>query len=301
MISWHQAERFVIPLQLMLAMFGMGATLGWDDFKNVLRHPSGVGIGVGLQWFVVPALAVATSAVLGLTPGWALGLLIVAVTPGGAFSNLLTYLARAHLALSVSVTLVATVASTVTAPLILRLLATAHLPANFSFPTTQILINVTIDLLLPMIAGMLVYRFANAQAPRISKISIWASMTLVVFLAILAMTKGQVKISEFGWKPPLIILGFAIVVHHVAIEISRRLGRYDDESVALAIEVSVRNGGVGLLLLRFFYPDQVEQAQILYSVLLYTGLQIWIPIPAILLHRFGKSPLFLRSKHVRPA
>lgn len=300
MISWAQAERYVIPVQLLLAMFGMGATLSWDDFKNVFKHPSGVGIGVGLQWLFVPLWALAFGKVLGLGPGWAMGLLIVSVTPGGAFSNLLTYLARAHLALSVSVTLVATVASTLTAPLILRVLAQSYVPASFSFPTSRILFEVTVYLLIPLVCGMLVYRFIQSRAALISKLAIWTSLALVIFLAVLAMTAGRVKIQQFGWAPPLYVIAFALTINLATIELCRLLRRYDDESVALSIEVSVRNGGVGLLLLRFFFPGQIEQSQMLYTVLLYTGLQVWVPVPAILLHRFGKSPLFLRARRPRP-
>jgi BASS family bile acid:Na+ symporter len=299
-ISWEQAERYVIPVQLLLAMFGMGATLSWEDFKNVFKHPSGVGIGVGLQWIFVPLLALAFGKLLTLSPGWAMGLLIVSVTPGGAFSNLLTYLARGHLALSVSVTAVATVASTVSAPLILSVLARSHLPAQFSFPTGRILFEVTAYLLVPLFAGMLVYRYVNARAALISKLSIWLSLSLVVFLAVLAMTAGRVKIQQFGWGPPAYVIAFAVLINLATIELCRLLRRYDDESVALSIEVSVRNGGVGLLLLRFFFPGQIEQAQMLYTVLLYTGLQVWVPVPAILLHRFGKSPLYFRARHTRP-
>lgn len=300
MISWAIAERYVIPLQLLLAMFGMGATLGWADFKNVFKAPAGVALGIGLQWLVVPALGLATGKLLGLSPGWAVGLLIVTVTPGGAFSNLLTYLARGHLALSVSVTLVATLASTVTAPFILRVLASAYLPPTFSFPTGRILFEVTSYLLAPLLAGMLVYRFAQRRAALVSKAAIWTSLSLVVLLAVLAMTRGKVRIEQFGWWPPLLVVGFALLIHHATLELCWLLRRYDDDSVALAIEVSVRNGGVGLLLLRFFFPGQIEQSQILYTVLLYTGLQVWVPVPAILRHRWDRSPLWGRKPRPRP-
>ncbi len=77
--------------------------------------------------------------------------------------------------------------------------------------------------------------------------------------------------------------------------------RYDDETMALAIEVSVRNGGVGLLLLQFFFTDQPAlQGQALYTILFYTGIQIFVPIPAILRHRAKLSPLWFRSARKRP-
>ena len=293
-ITWKAVEGVLIPLQLLLAMFGMGATLGVGEFNKVVRHPSGVSIGLGLQWVVVPLLGQLLILVFGLGPGWAAGVILVTVTPGGAFSNLLTYLARGHLALSIAVTAVATFASTITAPLLLRLLARGFLPQQFEFPTGRILLEVTLYLLLPLVAGMGVFHLVNRHAKTVSKVAIWVSMTLVLIIAAGALGAGRIKIAEYGWQPPLTILLFAVVIHFMALEVCHLLGRTDDESVALAIEVSVRNGGVGLLLMQFFFPGQEAQSHALYTILFYTGLQLWIPIPAMVRHRLGRSPLLLR-------
>ena len=293
-ISWIQVERVLIPLQLLLAMLGMGATLSVHEFKNVLRHPAGVSIGLGLQWLAVPLWGQALIWGFDLSPGWAAGIILVTVTPGGAFSNLLTYLGRGHLALSIAVTAVATVASTLTAPLLLRTLAGSFLPPEFTFPTERILLEVSAYLLAPLFCGMFVYSYLSRQAKTISRIAIWASMTLVLIIAAGALLAGRIKLADHGWGPPLWTLLFAVGIHFAALEVCRLLKRTDDESLALAIEVSVRNGGVGLLLLQFFFKGLPEQSQALYTILFYTGLQVWIPIPAMLLHRAGRSPLLFR-------
>ena len=294
-ITWADAERVLIPVQLLLAMLGMGATLSLREFRNVVRHPTGVSLGLGLQWLAVPLWGQLLIWAFSLSPGWAAGIILVTVTPGGAFSNLLTYLGRGHLALSISVTAVATVASTFTAPLLLRLLASSFLPEAFSFPTGRILLEVTLYLLIPLFAGIAIYTYLRQYAKTISKAAIWASMTLVLIIAAGALTAGRIKVAAHGWGPPLWTALFAVGIHFASLEVCRLLGRTDDESVALAVEVSVRNGGVGLLLMQFFFPGQVEQDQALYTILFYTGLQIWIPLPAILLHRWGRSPLLLRK------
>ncbi len=293
-LSWTEAERVLIPLQLLLAMFGMGATLSVHEFKNVIRHPAGVSIGLGLQWLAVPLWGQLLIWGFDLSPGWAAGIILVCVTPGGAFSNLLTYLGRGHLALSIAVTAVATVASTIMAPLLLRLYAGSFLPDSFVFPTERILLEVSAYLLAPLFGGMAVYSYLSRQAKTISKAAIWTSMTLVLIIAAGALTAGRIKIAAHGWGPPMWTLLFAVGIHFAALEVCRLLRRTDDESLALAVEVSVRNGGVGLLLMQFFFPGQPEQGQALYTILFYTGLQVWIPVPAILLHRRGRSPLLLR-------
>jgi BASS family bile acid:Na+ symporter len=281
-------------------MLGMGATLSIKEFVAVVLHPTGVGIGVGLQWVVVPLLALLAGQALGLSPGWAVGLILVSVTPGGAFSNLLTYLGRGHLALSISVTLVATLASIVSAPLLLGLLASAHLPERFAFPTGRILLEVGAYLLLPLAVGMLVHHSLPRHAAAISKAAIWTSLALVLVIAGIALTGGRLQVGTYGWRPPLWILLFALAIHLGAAELSRLLRRFDDETLALSIEVSVRNGGVGLLLLRFFFQGQEEQMHALYTILFYTGLQVWVPVPAMLRPRAGRSPLWLRAPRRRP-
>lgn len=294
-MTWLQAEGLLIPVQLLLAMFGMGATLGLREFWGVLRQPSGVAIGVGLQWLAVPLLALLWGWLFRLSPGWAVGLILVAVTPGGAFSNLMTYLGRGHLALSISVTLVATLTCVVTAPILLRLLVAGQMPVGFQFPVGRVIQEVSLYLLGPLAAGMLVYRYLPRPAPVISKAAIWVSMTLVLIIAAGALTTGRIQVLAHGWRPPLTILLFALVNHLLAAEVCHLLRRPDTETLALAIEVSVRNGGVGLLLLQFFFPGQVEQGQALYTILFYTGLQVWVPLPALIRHRLGRSPLLFRA------
>ena len=95
-------EAYFVPIQLALAMLGMGATLTVQDFIDVVRDPRGLALGWALQLVFVPLAAFAFVELLELEPGWAVGLCLVAVVPGGTFSNLLTFLGRGNLALSIS-------------------------------------------------------------------------------------------------------------------------------------------------------------------------------------------------------
>src|SRR5688500_3596604 len=102
-----------------MAMMGMGATLRVQDFALIARDPTGLLIGLGVQLIWVPALATAFIAGFDLSPGWAVGLLMVAAAPGGAQSNLLTYLARGSTALSIALTTVSSFLCIVTIPALL--------------------------------------------------------------------------------------------------------------------------------------------------------------------------------------
>ncbi len=102
------AETVLIPLQLLLAMLGMGATLALGDFALIFRRPKGLALGLFLQLVFVPLSAIALIEVFELGPGWAVGFMLIAACPGGTISNLLTYLGKGSVPLSIAVTTTST-------------------------------------------------------------------------------------------------------------------------------------------------------------------------------------------------
>ncbi|MEZ4231017.1 MAG: bile acid:sodium symporter family protein [Polyangiaceae bacterium] len=294
-------EAYFVPVQLLLAMFGMGATLSVRDFERIVRNPGGLAVGLAVQVVLVPLLAVAFSHVLGLEPGWAVGLILVSVVPGGAFSNLLTYFGRGNVPLSISVTTVTTLGCLLTIPFVLHLTAAEHLPPDFVFPTGQIVRDISSFLLLPLALGMVSYRFLPQHAELLSRWSIRLSMTFVVLITISALGSGRIKVAEYGLGPPATILAFALLLMFAIPHLTRLLGRYDDESAAISIEVTLRNIGIGLLLVRFFFPGQPENGHVLYSCLFFAGLSTPLSLPAMLRHRRGKSPALGRAPFIRPS
>ncbi|MDY0001596.1 MAG: bile acid:sodium symporter family protein [Polyangia bacterium] len=305
---YAQLEPLIIKIQLITAMFGMGCVMGLADFLKIVRHPSGVALGVGTQWLVVPFIGQAFVWAFDLGPGWAIGLLILTAIPGGAFSNLLTFLARGHTPLSIAITLVSTLCCIFSAPILLKIFAGSHVPADFHFPVGRVIYEVLLYLVVPLGLGMLVCHFIPGRSPLVSKVAIWASMGFVSLLAVGALGTGKIQVAQYGWTPPLMLLLFGLVIHLASMEFFHAVGRTDDEVVAIGIEVSVRNGGVGLLLAGFFFIDPAtgkhlpEYYKIIYTILFYVGVQIIIPLPILFRHRFGRSPLpFRRPRRPPPA
>ena len=282
-------------------MLGMGATMTPRDFVTVVRDPLGLLIGVVLQIAVVPLVAVTFVKLLGLPSGWAVGLVLVSVVPGGAFSNLLTYLGRGNAALSISITAITTVGCIVTIPLVLRVAVSAALPEGFSLPALGIIREIGLFLLLPLLVGMFVHRVFERAAPSVSRWSIRLSVALIIIIAIGSTTSGRIRIGEYGLTPPLLIAGFGLAIAVLIPHLCRLLRRYDDDTVAIGIEVTVRNVGVGLLMITFFFPGTPEQGHVLYSLLFYAGISPLFSLPLVLLHRYGKSPVLLRSRAQRPS
>ncbi len=294
------AEAYLVPLQLVVVMIAMGATLSVRDFAQVFKQPSGLFLGLGLQLVLAPALAVTMVKALDLSPGWALGLLLLAAVPGGAASNLFTYLARGNVPLSVAVTLTTTLICMVTIPLQLAFLAGSMLPGEIPVPTARIIIDILRYLLGPLIGGMLLFRYTPRAAPVISRWFVRLSITLLVTVGVAATGSGRMKIDEYGWKPPVIIALFGFLLAFITPHLCRLLKRYDDDTAALTVEVSVRNGSIALLLVPFFFVGQPEQGELLYSVLFYAGISGVLIVPTLILQRTGRAPAFLLSRNVRP-
>jgi BASS family bile acid:Na+ symporter len=290
-------ETYLVPAQLALAMLGMGATLRLTDFAGIVRDPVGLLLGLLLQVVAVPLLALGFASAFDLGPGWAVGLLLVSVVPGGAFSNLLTFLGRGNTPLSISMTVAATLGCIATVPFILGLTAESYLPASFSFPTARIVRDIFAYLMIPLAGGMVLLRLRQPLSEVVSRWSIRLSLLLIIAITISALGSGRIKVLEYGIVPPALILLFGLVLATVIPLACRAAGRYDEDTVALGIEVTVRNIGVALLLVRFFFPDTPENGHVLYSCLFYAGISGWLAVPMLLLHRWGKSPIwFLPAK-----
>lgn len=294
-------EEYFIPAHLVLAMLGMGATLTVQDFINVLRDAKGLIIGLGLQLVIVPLLAMALIQGFGLSPGWAVGLMLVAVAPGGSFSNLLTYSGKGNTALSVSLTAVSNVLCILTIPLLLHLLVAEHMPTDFQVPTVPIIKEILAYLIIPLLLGMVVRRLNSRAAVSFSRWVILGSIVLLAAIIVSSLGSGRIRVAEYGWGPPLRLTLFGFMLALLSATVCRGLGRYDDDTVALTSEVVVRNISVALLFVKFFFPGEPAQGHVLYSCLFYAGASFFFGIPVAAGNRLGRGPLWPLRSRKRPS
>ena len=301
MFGWYAAaEPYLIPAQLVMVMAGMGATLKLADFAGVVRSPGSLAVALGLHWLLVPLAAALLARGLGLSAGWTVGLLLISVAPPAAFSNLLTFIGRGNLALSVSTTALATLGSIVTVPVLLRWLGAAELPLTLVLPVRRIVLEIVLYVLAPLAAGMLARRALGGRAARIAQVLVGGGLVLVVVLTVGALGSGRIDVAAYGWGPPLRIVLFGVAMALMTPQVCRLLGRYDDDTLTLAVQVSMRNMGVALLMARFFFTGRPEQGQVFYSCLFYAGTAVWFALPGVIARRLGRS-LVVGPPRPRPA
>ncbi|MFT5838381.1 MAG: BASS family bile acid:Na+ symporter [Flavobacteriales bacterium] len=287
-------EYWLAAFQLFFAMLGMGATLTVGDFKDVMREPKAVTFGTMIQLVLVPLAAFAFISLAGFTAGVAVGVALIASIPGGTTSNIFTYMARGNIPLSISITGLTTLACLISTPLILGLLVTQYLPADFVMPVGQIINDIAFTLLLPLVIGMLILRRFPKHAGWISKWSIRASLFGILLIVVGSMSAGRLDMNAFGGQNLMLVCGFIVTLALASWVASRLLRLSKEDSTAIEMEVIVRNVNLGLLIKASMFPATADSAtsvgdMVLFTLLLYGALQMLVAALVIFMRRRGST------------
>ncbi len=294
--DWYLEHEFAFAAaQLALAMFGMGAKLTPQDFAAEFRSPRPFLTGMAIQLITVPLIAVAVSKLLGVSPGIATGLILVAAVPGGTISNVITYVGRGNIALSIALTAVTTVGCLVTTPAILQLFASASLPEAFEMPTRQIAFDIALCLLAPLAFGMFVGARFPGWRDLIAQRAIQLSIFVIVLMIIGASGAGRVDPMEQGVSAILGIVLLALSAQIVALVVTRATRVADADQIAIAVEVTVRNTNLALMIKASLFPVIPGVADpfadgVLYIALMYGGIALPVVAPLVSTHRRRNHP-----------
>jgi BASS family bile acid:Na+ symporter len=282
-------EYYFAAVQLATAMFGMGVRLQVRDFIAVFRVPGAFLLGMGAQLVLVPLLAMSVGRLLDAPSGIAVGLILVAAVPGGTMSNVITFFAKGNIALSIALTAVTTLLCLVTTPLILRGLTGEALPGDFTMPMAAIAFDISVCLLLPLSLGML----AGTALPRwrdpLSTWAIRASLLVILLMVIGASSAGRIDPASQGVVAIVAMLLFAGLAQLSTLLLGRLRGLSSADVTAIAIEVTVRNTNLAVLIKASLFPvsaaaDPVADG-VLYVALLYGGAAGPVALPLIFGHR----------------
>ena len=182
----------IIPICLFLIMMGMGLTLVTNDFKRVLKYPKAVGIGLTNQLILLPIIGFALANIMPLRPEYAVGVMLLVLCPGGTTSNLFTYLAKGDVALSVTMTAIASVITVFTIPIVLSfsLIYFMGSGSEFELPVVKTMLTLVLLTIVPISVGMLIKRYAPLVADRSQ---VYVSRFGVIFLTFLVLFLGYVQ------------------------------------------------------------------------------------------------------------
>ncbi|MBN9044610.1 MAG: bile acid:sodium symporter family protein [Rhizobiales bacterium] len=251
-----------IALLLGIIMFGMGLTLSLDDFRALIKRPFEVAIGVIAHFFIMPVLAVILTRVIPMSPEVAAGVILVGCCPGGTSSNVMTYLAKGDVALSVACTSVTTLAAPIVTPFLVWLLASQYLPVD----PFAMFVSILQVILLPLVLGFIVQKLmpgvVKASMPLLPIVSVIGIVLIVA--AVVGASKGAIASSG--------LLIFLIVVLHNGFGYlfgyftAKLFGLNLPKRKALAIEVGMQNSGLGAALATAYFSPVAAVPSAIFSV-----------------------------------
>ncbi len=233
-----------IPWLLGIIMFGMGLTLAPSDFKILGQHPKAVLIGVVAQFVIMPTTAYLLSRTLNLPPEVAIGVVLVGACPGGTASNVMTFLARGNVALSVAVTSISTLLAPLLTPAVFFLFANQWIDVS----ATTMLVSILQMVLLPIVLGVVAHTLFRKQTAAALDVLPLISVLAIVLIIGAVVAGSRAQIIETG------LLIFGVVVLHNAIGYAlgflaaKLFGLPYDAQKTLAIEVGMQNSGLGAAL-----------------------------------------------------
>ncbi len=233
----------IIPL-LAIIMFSMGLTLNLDDFKRALSMPKLIISGLLLQYSIMPIAALLIAKALQLDPALSIGLILVGTCPGGTASNVITYLARGNVALSISLTSLSTILAIALTPAITLLIA----DTSIDVPAGKMLISILTMVILPVGLGLTLNHYFSKRVKALSPyLPLIAVCAIVLIIAIIT----ALNIEQFIQLGMTLLLAVAL---HNAIGVilgysgAKLLGYETKECRTLAIEVGMQNSGLAVAL-----------------------------------------------------
>lgn len=231
----------LVSVMLGVIMLGMGLTLSLADFRRVLTMPKAVLAGVALQFTIMPLAGFAIAMGSGLETGLAVGLILVSCCPGGTASNVIAYLARANLALSVTMTLASTMLAVMLTPLMTGWLAGVFVEID-RWALFRGMVSIV---LVPVIAGVVLNALFPRVTKHIAKVSPLVSVLVVVLIVGGFIARSNALIIENAG----VLLG-AVLALHVAgfllgYLLTKWLGFSEDCRRTISIEVGMQNSGLG--------------------------------------------------------
>jgi len=232
-------SKLTIPL-LQIIMFGMGTELSWKDFAEVFKSPKTVIAGLVCQFTIMPFLGFAIATTFNFPGEIAAGVILIGCAPSGLASNVMAYLAKANLALSVCITSLATLLAPLLTPLLMKMLGGTFIEIEF----WKMVWDITKIVLIPIVAGLIFNYFLHGKFKWLDKAMPFFSMGGIMFIIIIFIAAGRNSLLQVG-----LLLLLAVFIHNVGGFLigywsARLMGFKEKDCRTISIEVGMQNGGL---------------------------------------------------------
>ncbi|NKI32781.1 bile acid:sodium symporter family protein [Croceivirga thetidis] len=240
-----------LPLSLAIIMLGMGMTLTLDDFKRILVYPKSVLLGLTNQLILLPIIAFAITVLFKMEALMAIGLMVLAVSPGGPTSNLITHTCKGNIALSVTLTAIASFITILTIPLILSKTLDYFGSTSdvvIKLPVVDTILQVMVITVIPISIGMLIKKFKPKFSQRMEKPMRTASAILFILVLVAVIAANSATIARGLKEVGLVTLVLNLATMGLGY-LTSRLFKLDFKStISITIESGIQNGTLAFVI-----------------------------------------------------
>jgi BASS family bile acid:Na+ symporter len=252
---------YIIPL-LTIIMFGMGVLLTIDDFKRILVKPKVIALGLLLQFLVMPLAAYLVSLSLGLPTALLIGMLLVGASSGGTASNVMCYLAKGNVALSITLTMSSTLLAIIAMPALTWL----YIGHTVSVPVENMLESIVRIVMLPVLLGVAINSLLGKYLDRVRKIFPLISMAAIIIIIAIIVALNANKLSSIALP-----ITYAVILHNMIGLVTGYLvaigfGYNKQIARTLAIEVGMQNSGLSVALAIKYFSAFAAVPGALFSI-----------------------------------
>jgi bile acid:Na+ symporter, BASS family len=267
-----------LPLALFAVMLGMGLGLRGSDFRRVVVYPKPVIVGSVAQLVMLPLLGFLLASVMPLQPELAVGLVLLTACPGGPTSNLITYLARGNVALSISLTALSSVITVFTIPLVVNLAMGRFLGSTtaLKLPFVATVLQIAAITIIPVGLGMVVNHYRPRTAAQIERGVKWLSLFLLGVIIAGLLIQQRANLLDFFAQVGGVMLLLNLGSMGIGYGLSRAAGLDEASGTAITVEVGLQNGTLAIALASsplFLNQPSMAIPAAIYSLLMFvTGL-----------------------------
>lgn len=253
--------KYIVPI-LGIIMFGMGTTLRTEDFVEIIKRPKLILVGLLAQFTLMPLIAYVLTVVFKLDPMIAVGVILVGCCPGGTSSNVITFLAKGDVALSVSITSISTLLAPILTPILLKIFAGQLIEIELA----SMMISITKMVILPILLGLAFHKILGAKVQIANDILPMVSVLgiAIIIAAVIAVSRDTILTSG--------LLVFIVVALHNCIGyllgylLAKLSGFSEAQRRAIMVEVGMQNSGLGAALAATYFNPAASLPSAIFSV-----------------------------------
>lgn len=262
----------ILPVSLFLIMFGIGISLKPSDFTAIFKKPKALAVGLLGQMVLLPIIAFSIALLFQLPPEIAVGLIIIALAPGGATSNMFTYLSRGDVSLSISLTAFVGLITPFTIPIFVALSMNHFMGENaaIELPIIKTIIQLLIITVIPVILGMFTLFRWPVAAKKMEVWLKWFSIFFLLLIIALIVLKNADNMANFFAQAGIATLTLNLVVLSLGYFIAQYTKLSLPQSITIGFEVGIQNGTLALVVAGTLIGNEVMMIPaVTYSLIMF--------------------------------